>query len=464
MTSSGAAAATSRREECLTLGRLVVFSAPSAGLGFVFFLVTLYLLKFSTDALLVPPALMGLLIAFSKLWDAVSDPLAGHLSDRTRSRFGRRRSWLLASVPVLAAGNLMVWSPPQGLEGTLLAAWMGVGLLAFYTATTMSSVPHESLAAELSTGHHERTRIFGVKHGIGMAGALLAVGALQVLGELHEQGRIEEERRVAAGIALAAVLVTGALTVWAVATVRERPEYQGRGGVKLVPAFGDVLANPHARLLLLVFFIENFGTATLGVLTPYVMEYVLGMGDRIGYFIGLYFVPALLFIPLWIRLSYRVGKKRLWLFSMAMLTFAFSGLFFVRPGDAPLVYLLGFLAGLGGGCGQVVGPSIQADVIDWDEYRTGERKEGLYFAVWNTVRKAAHGLTAAVTGLALWLFGYVPNAEQTEVAKLGMRLLFGLVPGISFAVGTILFLRFGLNQEEHAGIRRVLEARRQEAP
>ncbi len=449
-------------EARLSLSRLVVFSAPSAGLGFVFFLVTLYLLKFSTDALLVSPAAMGLLMGLAKLWDAVSDPLAGYLSDRTRSRLGRRRSWLLASVPVLAVGNLTVWSPPAALEGGLLACWMGVGLFAFYTATTMSMVPHESLAAELSTRYHERTRIFGIKHAIGMAGTLLAVPALQWLGDLHEQGRIDDERRVAAGIALGAVVVTALLTFIAVASVRERRDYQGRGGVKLWRAFADVLANPHASLLLLVFFIENFGIAALGVLTPFVMEYVLGMGDRIGYFIGLYFVPALLLIPLWIRLSARVGKKRLWLFSMGMQTFAFSGLFFVEPGDALLVYALGFLAGVGGGCGQVVAPSIQADVIDFDEYRTGERKEGLYFAVWSFVRKAAHGITAAAAGGMLWLVGYVPNAEQSEAAKLGMRLLFGLVPGISFAAGTLLFLRFRLNQREHAEIRRALDARRQE--
>jgi GPH family glycoside/pentoside/hexuronide:cation symporter len=439
--------------ERLPLWTLVVFSSPSAGLGFVFFLVTLYLLKFSTDVLLISPAVMGVLIGLSKLWDAVSDPLAGHLSDRTRSRFGRRRSWLLLSVPVLVIGNLMVWSPPAALGDAALACWMGVGLFAFYTATTIFSVPHESLAAELSTQHHERTRIFGVKHGIGMAGTFVAVGALQLLLDA------ERPRELAASIAVGAAALTAILTVLAVRSVRERPEHQGRGGVRLWPAFRDVLSNPHARVLLAVFFIENFGIATLGVLTPFVMEYVLGMGDRTGTFIGLYFVPALLFIPLWIRLSASVGKKRLWLFSMALLTFAFSGLFFVGPGDSLLVYALGFLAGLGGGCGQVVGPSIQADVIDWDEYRTGERKEGMYFAIWNFVRKAAHGITAALSGLMLALVGYVPNAEQSETTRFGMQLLFGLVPGISYALGTLLFLRFRLDQREHAAIRRALDGR-----
>jgi GPH family glycoside/pentoside/hexuronide:cation symporter len=448
------------REEPLPLRTLLAFSAPSAGLGFAFFLVTLYLLKFSTDVLLVSPAVMGGLIFLSKLWDAVSDPVAGHLSDRTRSRFGRRRSWLLAALPVLAVGNLMLWSPPAGLEGPLLALWMGLGLFAFYTATTMFTVPHESLAAELSVEHHERTRVFGIKHGVGMGGTLLAVGGLIWLGSLHDADRIDAERRVASGLALGAVVVTALLAVLAVRSVKERPEHQGRGGVHLHRAFADVLANPHARILLAVFFIENFGTAVLAVLTPFVMDYVLGMSSMTGIFILFYFVPAVLLIPLWIRLSSRWGKKRLWLLSMALLTFVFGSLFLLGEGDWLLACILGLLAGVGGGCGQVVSPSIQADVVDYDEYRTGQRKEGVYFAVWNFVRKAAHGLTAAASGLMLAAVGYEPNAEQTEAAKLGMKLLFGIVPGVTFAVGTLLFLRFRLDEAAHAGIRRALDARR----
>ncbi len=126
-------------------------------------------------------------------------------------------------------------------------------------------------------------------------------------------------------------------------------------------------SNQHDALQLLVFFIENFGTALLGLLIPFVMQYVFDMKDLTTVFIAVYFVPAILFIPVWIRLSRVFGKKRLWVFSMSMMTLAFSGLFFVGPGDWLLICALGLVAGIGGGCGQVVGPSIQADVIDYDE-------------------------------------------------------------------------------------------------
>ncbi|MEE9608804.1 MAG: MFS transporter [Myxococcota bacterium] len=440
-------------EAPLPLSSIVIYGLPSAGLHFTFFLFALYLMKFSTDVLLLAPGVMGALYGVSRLWDAVSDPIAGHLSDRTRSRLGRRRSWLLASALPIAAGNLMIWGAPEGMAAGPLAVWMGVGLFVYFTGTTMFSVPHESLGAELSSNYHERTRIFGVKQAVSLCGSLAAVGVMQLLIQS------DAPRPLAFQQSVVAVTVTAALLVLTVARVRERPEYQGRGGASLRGAFRDVLRNPHARILLLVFGIENFGTAILGIVTPFVMQYVLGMPEMTGRFIALYFIPALLFIPAWIHLSRRFGKKPMWLFSMSMLTLAFGGLFFVGPGDVAYVSVLGVIAGIGGGCGQVVGPSIQADVIDFDEYRTGERKEGIYFAVWNFVRKGAYGIAGVLTGVVLSVAGYEPNVEQTEAAKLGLRALFGVVPGACFAIGTLAFLRFRLTEVEHAAIRAALDRR-----
>jgi GPH family glycoside/pentoside/hexuronide:cation symporter len=220
-----------------------------------------------------------------------------------------------------------------------------------------------------------------------------------------------------------------------------------------------VWANPHAPRLLFVFFVENFGTGILSILIPFAMEYVLGMKHLTTTFIAIYFVPALLCIPLWIRLAPVFGKKPLWLFSMSMMSVAFCGLFFVGEGDVLLVSLLGLVAGVGGGCGQVVGPSIQADVIDYDELRTGERKEGAYFAVWNFVRKSAAGVATMLSGLLLAGVGFEPNAVQSETTRLGLQVLFSFVPGVCYVAGTLAFLGFRLDEAAHTAIRRALDAR-----
>ncbi|MBW2280801.1 MAG: MFS transporter, partial [Deltaproteobacteria bacterium] len=122
------------------------------------------------------------------------------------------------------------------------------------------------------------------------------------------------------------------------------------------------------------------------------------------------------------------------------------------------------LAGTAAGCGAMVGPSIQADVIDFDEYETGERKEGAYFAAWNFVFKSATGVTLMLTGWVLQFSGFAPNQEQTESARFAILFLYSIFPLGCYAIGTALFLTFKLDEKEHARIRSVLDERNGRAP
>jgi len=150
--------------EKLTNAVIWAYAAPGIGFRMMGFLFGTYLMKFATDVLLIAPAAMGALIAASRLWDAVSDPLVGYLSDRTQSRFGRRRVWLYCSAIPMALGMVMMWSPPSVLEGIQLIAWMALALWIYETASTAFFVPHGALGVELTPNFHERTRMYGYNH------------------------------------------------------------------------------------------------------------------------------------------------------------------------------------------------------------------------------------------------------------------------------------------------------------
>ncbi|MEE8043324.1 MAG: MFS transporter [Pseudomonadales bacterium] len=438
--------------ERLTLGVIWAYSLPRIGFGIMGLLFGTYLMKFSTDVLLIAPAVMGMLLAGSRLWDAVTDPMAGYLSDRTRSRYGRRRSWMFASAIPTGLGLVLIWSPPFGMSAEWLVVWMGFALLVYETASTAFNVPHGAMGVELTPNYHERTRLFGWSHMIGVIGMILGLISLQFM------NMSDDKRAFAVGLSLVAGATVVLFVIWSTWLLPERADYQGRGGQSPYKSFADVFRNKHARLLLIVFGIETFGAASIGMLAPYLLEYVIGMQAMLVPVLITYAVPQFIFTPMWIRLSRRFGKKRLWVFAMWLSAITFVGFFFLtEPG--PLVWICAFGMGFAGGCGAVVAPAIKADVIDYDEYLTGERKEGAYLAVWNLVRKGAGSVTALITGLVLQFSGFEPNVAQSEETQMAIRIMFGLLPASCYVVGTLLFMRFSFNEAEHAEVREVLAAR-----
>ena len=440
----------------LPVSVIINYNLPSVGVGFMFFIVSLYLMKFSTDVLFIAPVVMGFIFGISRIWDAVTDPIAGYFSDRTNLAAGRRRPWILMSALPVCGSFYMMWNPPVELQEYGLILWMGIAVMLFYTSMTIFVVPHTSLGAELSHNYHERTKIFGYRHALWNIGSLLALVAM------YQLIKSDDPRAMATVISLIAGGVTFLLIIWTFFIVRERSEYQGRGELNPLVAFRDVVQNPHARLLLMVYFIENLGGATIGILTPYVAEYIVGKPDETVFYILCYLIPSIASVPLWVPVSRYIGKKNMWIFSMLVTGFGFGSMFFLEKGSGTLISVLAFICGLGAGSGAVVAPSIQSDVIDYDEFKSGKRKEGSYFATWNFVFKTATGITLMLTGFLLSASGFVPNAEQTDSAKLAILGLYAIFPLVCYCIGAWLLKDFALNEAEHTRIRRVLDHRRQE--
>ena len=231
-------------------------------------------MKFSTDVLLIAPAVMGVIFSISRIWDAISDPIAGYLSDRTTFKFGRRRTWMLLSFIPIAFGFLAVFSPPESMQGQSLDLWMMIAILSFYSAITLFNVPHMALGAELSEDYHERTRLFGVRH-IGFTlGSILSLVSMSLLIS-EENNPTGNVRELASNLALFAVAVMSLMIFFSVSRLKENPDFQNRVNKNPFKAFRDIWVNPHARILIIVLFIENLGGAVIGVLTLYVTQYIV---------------------------------------------------------------------------------------------------------------------------------------------------------------------------------------------
>ncbi len=446
----------------LTVGEKLVYGFGDIIIALRMSSFQFYLLPFYTDVVLLAPWLAGIGKMIGLLWDGINDPLVGHLSDRTRSRLGRRRPYLLATAVPLGIAFAAVWSPPAGLGAAAAFAWLVGSFFVLDTVFTLYATPYMALGAELSTDYHERTQLAAARalfHLLGlMAGVTLPAAILARFPGAHAEGyRVVG---VTLGLAMIVVaLVTGSL-------LRERrsaPESAGEGGFRdFVDTLAGTLRNPSFRVLITTFGFILLGGGLYQTLVPYAITYWLGRPAAVGGILAVYMGASVCSLPIWTRLARRLGKDRALRLCMVWAAIAL--------GSTPLVLgpgvgngrLWGFLAlaGLGNGGWMVLPVAITADVIDHDELLTARRREGAYFGVWTLVMKVAAALASGAAGVALQVLGYVPNQPQSAATILGIKWLYGPIPAVLILLGLVVFSRFPLTREKHREIQQALALRR----
>ncbi len=445
--------ASPRTDQAPSLGTLLGYSLSAAPTSFSFLLFLVMYLKYATETLAVSPAAIGTVFLIAKVINAVGDPLIGNWSDRTETRMGRRRPWLLVGGPLAAIFGYMAWAPPTSLAEPALIVWIAISIIGFYTAYSIFEVPHMALGAEISLDAGGRNRLFAWRQVVRVISSLVAA--------LVGSRLIEQGRETTQSMSVVVSVLTVALVLLGVSWLpTERSEFRGRGGANPFRALRDVLANPHARLLLTVIFIDSIGTGGIAVLTPFVIDHVVGRKDLLQVLLGANFLATLLSVPIWLWLARRFEKRRLMLWSMIASGFAFGSILLVGEGDWVLVAISALTSGMAVGCSNTLGYTLKSEIIDCDEYRTGERKEGAYFAGWAFVQKLAAGLMIFVVGQALAWSAFDPDAErQSELVRTTMVALMGGAPLVCYLLGAVAFARFSLSEAEHARIRRELDAR-----
>lgn len=445
----------------LPLAAVVAYGPPIVGASALLFFVTFFVMNFGTDYLGIAPAVIGTIFAVGRLWDAVADPIVGVWSDRVRTRWGRRRPFMLAAIPVLVITILMIYAPPLWLEGNALLVWFTLGLLLFYSGLTAYLVPHQALGSEMIRDYHDRTRVFGVRAVFYQLGLFSAFALMQLVITAGEGGsNVTGARHMAATVAMGLALVTGVIMLIPVFGLREPNIDRRPARANAAESMRSVFRNVHARIVLIVTFVEMLGLGVLGTLSPYFAKYILQQDELAGILPALNVGTAMLSVPIWVWLSRRYGKKPIWLISMVGVAVGFGLLGMVQAGNVAMAVACMVLAGFSMGCGFALGPSVLADVMDAGEYETGERNEGAYSAAYGFAIKSAGAIVVFILGWVLQLSGFVANqVQQPPSAELALRLLLGALPFIAYVIGASIFLRYELSESKHAEIRQALGER-----
>ena len=441
----------------------LAYASPAFSLAVVGIPVYVYIPKFYTDVVGINIAVLGFLLFSVRLFDAITDPAIGFLSDRTHSKFGRRRPYIAVGSVFVAVAMFMLFNPPVA-SSTVVTIWFGVWIYALFLFWTAVVVPYESLGPELTYDYHDRTSLFSWRDGFLIGGTLAAASSPALVQWIFDlSADASGQRRQFFWIAVIYTPLLIGTCWWCVKAVREDGDRVSTPTTSLVTGMKHVFRNRPFTILLISYTISAIGSNLPATLILYYVAYVL-KSDAANAFLLLYFVTGILFLPGWVWLARRIGKKHAWLTSMAINSGAFIGVFFLGPGDTMLYGVLVFLSGIGFGATLALPSAIQADVIDYDELLTGSRREGQYIGLWSIAKKLAAAIGVGAGLAVLGWAGYTPNAEQSESVIFTLRLLYAGVPSLCSIIAFGIALAYPINSQVHRQIRDEIEHRRIGAP
>jgi glycoside/pentoside/hexuronide:cation symporter, GPH family len=445
----------------LTLGTKVKYGLADLGFALITSAIQFFLLFYYTDVAGIDPALAGLALMVGKLtWDAANDPLFGYWSDRTRSRFGRRRIYMLIGAVPLGIAAWIMFSLPKGLTG--VAAFLAV-LLSFWlvdTFHTMTTTPYYALTPEMTRDYNERASLTSIRMVFSVLGYILGAALTTVLAGIFQGAGLNLQQ---AWSATGAVFGVVAITTTLITTfsVKEHPELAGEPSrLPPIKAVFTSFKNRPFIILMLAFILSSFSFTVLTALVPYFITYQLDMGDQVSFvllvmllMIGIFLIPAKI-------VSDRINKGPSYALGLFIASLAVITSFFFPHAPTPLIYVVAAVAGIGFSAQWVFPWSMLPDVVEYDEKMTGERREGIYYGLWAFLTKFTSALGVAVSGWALGLFGYVPNVEQTAHALFGIRLFFAIVPAVVILISLPFLIWYPITRKNHTELVQELAARK----
>jgi len=415
------------------------YGAAALSLSFCNTTILFFLTKFLLDEAHLSAGSAAAVVLVGKLWDAVSDPVVGRLSDATDTRMGARRPWLLGATLPCMLLFVALWQPLP-LQGTAKAVAMAVLLVLYNTAYTAVVVPYGAMTPALTTDYDERTRLNAARMGWSMLGGIIAGVSVPLLQEQSGTYRT--------GALVLGVLGVFPLLACVVATAgRDAPQ---RGEAPAVPMW-SVLGNLAFRRTATLFLAAWSSIAVLSALVPFYTEHHLGAPGFVDVMFAAIQISAMLSIPAVAWLAQRTEKHVAYAVTLVAWGGVLVGLSAVPAGRTDLALAAAVLAGPGIAAAHVLPWAMLPDVVEVDEAETGQRRAGAFYGVMTFLEKL--GTAGAMNGmlLALGAAGYISGAEvQPDSAKAAIRWLIGPVPGLVLLLAaTYAWMRPPLTRERH---------------
>ncbi|KAF0108269.1 MAG: glycoside/pentoside/hexuronide:cation symporter GPH family [Anaerolineaceae bacterium] len=442
---------------------------------------------FLTDVVGLEPRLASVAALVSIFWDAVNDPLIGVLTDRMRSRWGRRRPFLLFfAIPFGLSFMLLWWAPPWESQ-IALAVTVTLAFMVSDTLETLVGVPFASLLPELTPDYDERTTLTSFRMFFNLLASLAtAVAAPMIVDAALAAGLTQQQGYLLVAGLFGGLAALPFLLIFAVVRERYGAADRPQETVTFRQTVRTAWANIPFRFATLIFMLNWITFDIVALALPFYLLYWIAAGNMLASVtllgvslplesavFAILLVTAIIALPFWLWLAHRTGKHTAYIIGMVFWAGVQLAIFSVRPGQVTLVLWMSFLAGLSVSAAHILPDAMFPDVIEWDELRTGRRQEGIYYGVKNFIRKTSGALAIFLGLQALGWFNYqtppegVTTFTQPPETLTAIRMLIGPLGAALLFSAVITTWFYPLTRDRHTRIRKLLEkrnGRRESAP
>jgi len=459
----------------LPLREKIAYGVGDIANGLAVSSVAFWLLYYLTDVAGLPGTLAGIALMIGRAWDALIDPFIGWLSDKTETKWGKRRPFLLFGAFTYSLTFFSLWVIPEFSDESSTFIYITLAFIAFNTALAFVFIPYTSLTAAMTSDYHERTSLTGYRMTFSQLSYLLG-GALPpflVGAIISEPGKLFFEqlgvqslfgdwagtpRQAYFVIALGLSILMSASLLFCFAGTRERVAGAVSAHVSANPfSYVTALAricrdNIAFRSSVLIKLFSTCATTLIGVNIPYYLSYVIGMPGQKTVVLSCLFLAAIATTPLWVVRARTHGKAETYRAAMMGYIVVLAALTLLPSHATPWIYPLAIAAGVFHSAALMIPWSIIPDVVEYDELLFGSRREGLLYGGSAFAYKFASAFAIFLVGVILDLVGYVPNQPQTAEAVLGIKLTITIAPAILLGLSIWASTKYPLTPEKHREI------------
>ena len=445
-------------DQKLTRRQKLMYGVGDIGFSLTTTILGVYFAIFLTDVIGIRPGIAAIAIFIGRSWDYINDPIFGHLSDRTRTKWGRRRPYLLfGMLPLVITFSMLWWKPPW--EGAIaLAAYYSVAYILFEAANTLLYMPYFALTPELTSDYDERTSLTTYRMFFSILGSLIAFTIpLIMVGSFTPEN---VSKVITMGVVFGIISALPMLLVFF--GTKERQDYMEKEKPGLKQSLKSAWQNKPFRYGLAIFLATWISVEILQTSLLFFIKYVVKREPQNDIIMATIFVVALFALPVWDWVSRRWSKRRAYIFGIAFWAVVQIVMITVNSTTGlGLILTLCALAGVGVAAAHVLPWAILPDAIEWDEYQTGERHEGMFYSLTTLTKKIATSIALPLVLLLLEATGYVANApQQAPSAIMGIRVAIGPIPAVLLLIGIGFAFYYPLDRVQFAEIVEKLAARK----